>query len=87
MTQRRIILFSALIFIVTAWFSEGFYHWDEHFQITEFTGLKLGLTEQSELPWEYNCQMRPGIQPFIAYSIFKSVSFAGISDPFSTLSS
>jgi GPI mannosyltransferase 3 len=82
MNQRRIILVSALIFIVTAWFSEGFYHWDEHFQITEFAGLKLGLTEKSSLPWEYECQMRPGIQPLIAFAVYKVASFAGINDPF-----
>ena len=82
MNQRRIILLSALIFIITAWFSEGYYHWDEHFQITEFAGLKLGLTEKSALPWEYNCQMRQGIQPFIVYAIYKFSSSVGITDPF-----
>jgi phosphatidylinositol glycan class B len=82
MDQRRIILLSALIFIVTAWFSEGYYHWDEHFQIMEFAGLKLGLTDKTDLPWEYGCQMRAGIQPLIVYTIFKSASAVGFSNPF-----
>jgi phosphatidylinositol glycan class B len=82
MNQRRIFLLSALIFIVTAWFSEGFYQWDEHFQVFEFAGLKLGSTDKASLPWEYECQMRPAIQPLIVYSIQKACWFIGINDPF-----
>jgi phosphatidylinositol glycan class B len=82
MKQRKIIFFSVIIFILTAWFSEGFYQWDEHFQVIEFAGLKLGLTDESSLPWEYAAQMRPAIQPLIFYGLYRTSWFLGITDPF-----
>jgi len=73
---------ASILFLATAWFSVGFNHFDEHFQILEFAGLKLGLTEKANLPWEYGCQMRPAVQPLVVYLICKSLAFIGIENPF-----
>jgi GPI mannosyltransferase 3 len=81
-TNRKIYIIAALIFLLTAWFSVGYNHFDEHFQVLEFAGLKLGLTEKANLPWEYNCMMRPALQPLVVYSVYKTVSLAGVTDPF-----
>ena len=78
----KIYLTGVLVFLVTAWFSAGYNQFDEHFQILEFAGLKLGLTQASNLPWEYSCMMRPALQPMVAYTIFKTSSFFGITSPF-----
>ena len=79
---RRIYWFGALIFIVTAWFSTGYNHFDEHFQVIEFAGLKLGLNAVSDLPWEYGYRMRPALQPFLVFLLYRSVAFFGLTDPF-----
>ncbi len=79
---RTIYLLSALLFIVAAYFSQGFYHPDEHAQVMEFAGLKLGLTEKANLAWEYGSQMRPAIQPFIVYVTHRFFGWLSIDSPF-----
>ena len=79
---KKVYILGALIFIITAWFSVGYNQFDEHFQILEFAGLKLGLTSQANLPWEYECMMRPAFQPGIVCIIYKTVSLVGITNPF-----
>jgi len=80
--EKQIYLLSAFILLLTAWFSLGFNHFDEHCQIVEFAGYKLGLTAKASLPWEFDCRMRPALQPFVVYIIYRGFSLAGISDPF-----
>ena len=79
---RNIYIVAAILFIVTAFFSAGFYHFDEHFQILEFGGLKLGLTEAAKLPWEFEAKMRPALQPAMVYGMHKVMSVLGVDDPF-----
>lgn len=79
---RPIFLFSLLVYALTSWFSVGSHHPDEHYQIIEFANYKLGNTPQSDLAWEYNETMRPGLQPFIAYWFIKLNYLIGITDPF-----
>lgn len=79
---RNVSLISLLIFILTAWFSIGYHHPDEHFQILEFANYKLGGTPLADLPWEYHSQIRPALPVFIAFCLFKVFGFIGISDPF-----
>lgn len=52
----------SLLYALAAYFSSGFYHWDEYFQILEFTAYKWGKTTASDLPWEYEAAMRPWLQ-------------------------
>ncbi len=78
----RIYFLGAVVFLMTAWFSTGYNHFDEHFQVIEFAGLKLGLTEAANLPWEYGCMMRPAIQPLAVVVLYRAAGLAGISDPF-----
>ena len=82
MKAKYIYISSIIILIITAFFSTGYNHFDEHFQVIEFAGLKLGLTEKANLPWEYKCMMRPAVQPLIVYSVYKAASVAGITNPF-----
>lgn len=78
----RYMLVSLAFIIATAYTSYGFYRADEHFQTIEFASYKLGITPASDLPWEFEAEIRPWLQPAIYYSIFKILSFAGIEDKF-----
>jgi phosphatidylinositol glycan class B len=69
--------------LIAAWYSLGFFHYDEHYQILEFAGLKAGYTTEKDLPWEYAARIRPTLQPWIAYGaieLYKSIT--GKFDPF-----
>jgi GPI mannosyltransferase 3 len=80
--QNYIYLLSILTLFVAACFSSGYYHFDEHFQILEFAGLKLNMTVAANLPWEYTYQMRPAIQPAIVVVLYKIFITFGINSPF-----
>ncbi len=73
---------SLLLISVAAWFSYGFYHLDEYYQILEFTSFKLGKTPAAELAWEYHRQSRPWMQPAIYFGIAKAAMLVGIESPF-----
>ncbi|GAB4016867.1 MAG: hypothetical protein Fur0010_16980 [Bdellovibrio sp.] len=67
--EKHKIKILVLVHIWAAWFSTGFHHFDEHFQIFEFMNYKLGGISASELPWEFREQMRPWFQVLIYYVI------------------
>ncbi len=73
---------SILVLVITCVFSVGYHHFDEHFQLLEFAGIKLGLNTPEELPWEYHEQMRPAFQPFIVYCTAKILGLVNLDDPF-----
>ena len=79
---KKIIIVSFLIHLLASVNSVGFHHLDEHYQVLEFAGLKLGHNTTAEVPWEYGARVRPAIQPAIAYFIIESSNAAGISNPF-----
>jgi phosphatidylinositol glycan class B len=79
---RNLLLFNLVATLVTAYTSETFFHPDEHFQVIEFLGLKLGFTEASELPWEYGERVRPFMQPALYYAMLKPLMALGLSDRF-----
>lgn len=58
---------AVILYIIVALNSHGYYHADEHYQIIEFAGYKLGWNSLVHLAWEYEAQIRPAIQPAIAY--------------------
>ncbi|MGZ3883629.1 MAG: hypothetical protein ACXVPQ_04795 [Bacteroidia bacterium] len=75
-------MLALLIHIITAYFSVGYHHGDELFQIYEFAGYKLGLNSASTMPWEFHEKIRPGLQPLIVYGFTKFFSALSVSDPF-----
>lgn len=66
-----------LVYLIATWFSAGFNQSDEHFQILEFAGLHLGKNEASDLAWEYEARMRPGLQPAMAYGLHRALGLLG----------
>jgi len=79
---RRSLLILAVVTLVTAWFSETFYFPDEHYQVLEFMGFKLGITPQSELPWEFSARIRPWFQPLVYCLVAKPLMLLGLKDMF-----
>jgi len=79
---KRIIKWSLIVHVITAYFSEGFFQFDEHFQVLEFLNYKLNGSPASELPWEYKEQIRPWFQVFIYYLLIAPLNFLGVSSPF-----
>src|SRR5262249_16743660 len=67
---------------LAAYFSYGFYQFDEHYQVVEFTGFKLGKTPESELAWEYRAAIRPWLQPGMYYVAAKALTAIGVENPF-----
>lgn len=71
-----------VVYLIATIKSNGFHHPDEHFQLIEFAGLKAKWNTENDLPWEYKKQVRPSLQPYLAFGIFKFASLFQIENPF-----
>jgi len=79
----RKIFFAGLLFhIICAWFSTGYHHPDEHFQILEFFNYKLNAIPTTDLSWEFSEKIRPTFQPALVYWLAKLLYPSGIYNPF-----
>ena len=65
-----------------AFFSEGRAHPDSDYQILEFAHSKIETGVSRTLPWEFFEQIRPAVQPAIAYVVHR---YATGPDPFTTV--
>jgi len=81
-SERRWFWLLAIVVLVTAWNSYDFYQLDEHFQIIEFGGSKLGIVPTQNLPWEYDAGIRPWLQPVLFTGFCKILQFSGIDNRF-----
>ncbi|HEY0266715.1 MAG TPA: hypothetical protein VGC16_08190, partial [Rhizomicrobium sp.] len=79
---RRSLLILAAVTVVTACFSDLFYFPDEHYQILELMGFKLGITRAGDLPWEFGARIRPWTQPLIYYAVARPLMWLGVKDMF-----
>ncbi|MEO5906519.1 MAG: hypothetical protein ABIQ11_07325 [Saprospiraceae bacterium] len=79
---KYIFLTGLAVLLTTAYFSEGYFHQDEQFQILEFTNYKLGKSPATDLAWEHAAKIRPALQPALAYGAIKVLSAIGITSPF-----
>ena len=82
MKLKNVYILSGIILVIAAFFSTGYHHFDEHFQILEFAGLKLHLTTAGNLPWEFHYQMRSTIQPSIVVILYHFFGLFGMDNPF-----
>jgi GPI mannosyltransferase 3 len=80
--EKRVLFIALIIHLTCIWFSVGFHHPDEHYQLIEFANYKLGKTPLANLTWEYNAQMRPGLQAFMIYCLLKPYYSLGFSNPY-----
>lgn len=80
-----IIVLAAVVYITTAFNSHGFFHADEHYQIIEFAGLKLGTHTPDELAWEFKAQIRPTLQPVICFLSLKVFEALNVTNPYNQI--
>lgn len=74
-------VFGLLLHAIAAFFSEGFYDMDEHFQVMEFLSYKLGRTPVGHLAPEFLERDRSWVQPFFYESIVRVLRFFGMELP------
>lgn len=82
MKEKQLLAIGFAVLLITAFFSKGYHHFDEHFQILEFASLKLGMSNAANMPWEYNTQMRSAVQPAFVVGLYSLLEFVGIENPF-----
>jgi len=82
-SYRTLLLAGLGVYILTAFASQGYLQSDEHFQLLEFADYKLGVTPAADLPWEFQQQIRPALQPALAVGVIRAARAAGVLDPFS----
>ncbi|MGF7082728.1 hypothetical protein [Mucilaginibacter sp. UYCu711] len=83
MPKSKLILIAAfIIYAISAVFNNGYYYYDEHYQIIEFADLKTGHNTPDDLPWEYNAKIRPAAQPAMAYVFLSLMRMIHINDPY-----
>ena len=82
LSPKQIILFGVLVHLVAAYFSAGWHHPDEHYQLLEFAYSIDHPIPSSDLPMEYAAQMRPSFQVWLSYGCMKVCSLFGINNPF-----
>jgi len=80
--EKIIFLIALLWYAITAYYSIGYIHTDEHYQIIEFAGLLDGTNQTSDLAWEFDRQIRSTTQPVIAHLVFKACEFISIDNPY-----
>ncbi|MEO8146548.1 MAG: hypothetical protein ABI723_02870 [Bacteroidia bacterium] len=79
---RYAFIAAIFIHVIAAIYSVGYYYADEHYQLVEFAGYKLGTHAPNELAWEFAYRLRPSFQPALCYCIIRTAQIAGIDDPF-----
>ncbi|MFT4024508.1 MAG: hypothetical protein QM664_12065 [Flavihumibacter sp.] len=69
-------------YAICAYFSVGYFHADEQFQIIEFAHYKIGGVPASGLAWEFNEAIRSSFQPWIVFLLAKILTITGLYSPF-----
>ncbi len=80
-TPKQILLLAMVFHCFAAYYSFGYHHPDEHYQILEFANVALGNATGDHLPWEYKSQIRPWLQPYLFAGFFKFLEMFGITSP------
>ncbi len=55
--ERKLLGLAFALHVLGAWFSAGWQHPDEHYQIIEFARYLLGEISSDGLPWEFGAGM------------------------------
>ncbi len=77
----RWLFLSLFLHLLCAYFSVGFFHFDEHFQVLEFLNYRMGYSSADDLPYEFKAGLRGWILPGICYLIAKFWLLLGFDSP------
>jgi phosphatidylinositol glycan class B len=78
--SNKVTFLALIIYCLTAFFSNGYYHYDEHYQIVEFAEYKAGNNHAEDLAWEFGAKIRPALQPMLFYSLAGILRWLNITD-------
>ncbi|KAK3604013.1 hypothetical protein CHS0354_026812 [Potamilus streckersoni] len=78
-----VIILSALLHLLTAIFSIGYIHPDEHFQILEF--IRYHSAPDAPMVWEFHNKIRSYALPAFLYFIQQALWYIGITDAYDTV--
>jgi phosphatidylinositol glycan class B len=81
--HQKIFSLAIVIYSITAFFSVGYIHADEHYQIIEFAGTLDGSNDVKDLAWEYGAKIRPALQPCTAHFFMRTCELLSITSPYS----
>lgn len=81
-TTYQLLFFAVLVHTIAAWFSVGWHHPDEHYQIIEFTYAITQEKNAGNLPMEFGAGMRPSAQVWLTYGIIKLLKLLSVNNPF-----
>ncbi len=82
--ERIVFLIALFAHLVASWYSFGFHHLDEHYQIWEWANYITGISPtEVHLPWEWGAQIRPWFQALFHAAGMKAALGMGIFEPFS----
>lgn len=83
LTEKISLIILCIFHAVASYYSFGFHHPDEHFQILEFANYWVGLVpDASALPWEFGAQIRPWMQPMLHGIVMKAALWLHAYNPF-----
>jgi phosphatidylinositol glycan class B len=71
-----------IIYLITAWNSDGWYHSDEHYTILEYAMYKMGEVSPEGLTWEFDAGIKPAFLAFLAFWLLKIFGILGMQDPY-----
>lgn len=78
-------LIAVFFHVLGAWFSVGYHHPDEHYQIWEWANYFVGINPSGKnLPWEFAAQIRPWFQPLLHAGFIKFFLAIDLYNPFTT---
>jgi phosphatidylinositol glycan class B len=78
----HLTILALLVHSIAAWFSVGWHHPDEHYQLIEFTYAITGEKNAATLPMEFGEEMRPSIQVWLTYVLIKCAGSLQLTNPF-----
>ncbi len=83
LSERLGLVILVVLHTLAAYYSFGFHHPDEHFQILEFANYWVGLVPDGKsLPWEFGAQIRPWLQPMLHGVVMKFAILMNAYNPF-----
>jgi GPI mannosyltransferase 3 len=65
--------------------SDSVFQVDEHFQVVEAAGYKLGVTPAEALAWEFPARIRPWLQPGALALLARGLRAVGVESPFAAV--
>jgi GPI mannosyltransferase 3 len=82
---RGLLAVSLAFTVAAATTSDSVFQIDEHFQVVEFAGYKLGVTPAGELAWEFPARIRPWLQPGAYVVLARALGALGVESPFAVV--